>query len=130
MELGPKDLDKNQAVLARRDSGEKSFVQQDGLAEAAAAALAAIQSGLFDRALAFREKNTQDADDYGEFNTLLDEGRFLWAHWCTSDACEEKVKNETKGTIRCIPAHRKTESGKCVVCGSASEGRVIFARAY
>jgi prolyl-tRNA synthetase len=130
MELGPKDLDKNQAVLARRDSGEKSFVPQDGLAQAAGAALAAIQSGLFDRALAFREKNTQDADDYGEFNTLLDEGRFLWAHWCTSDACEEKVKNETKGTIRCIPAHRKTESGKCVVCGSASEGRVIFARAY
>src|SRR5678816_3563414 len=130
MELGPKDLDKNQAVLARRDTGEKSFVSQDGLAQTAVTTLASIQSGLFERALAFREKNTHEVDDYARFNSMLDEGGFLWCHWCGSDACEERVKNETKATIRCIPTNRKKESGKCVVCGSTSEGRVIFARAY
>jgi len=130
MELGPKDLDKNQAVLARRDSGEKSFVSQDGLTQTAVTTLASIQSGLFERALAFREKNTHEVDDYAKFNSMLDEGGFLWCHWCGSDACEERVKNETKATIRCIPTNRKKESGKCVVCGSTSEGRVIFARAY
>jgi len=63
-------------------------------------------------------------------NSMLDQGGFLWSHWCGSDACEERVKNETKATIRCIPTSRKEESGACVVCGSSSEGRVIFARAY
>jgi len=130
MEIGPKDLEKNQVVLARRDTGEKSFVSQDGLAQTAASTLDAIQRGLFERAVAFRDKNSHDVDDYGKFNSMLDAGGFLWAHWCTSDNCEERVKNETKATIRCIPANRRKESGNCVVCGNASEGRVIFARAY
>jgi prolyl-tRNA synthetase len=92
--------------------------------------LAAIQNGLFEKALAFREKNSQEVDDYGKFGALLDAGGFLWSHWCVSDGCEERVKNETKATVRCIPTSRKAESGKCVVCGSPSPGRVIFARAY
>jgi prolyl-tRNA synthetase len=130
LELGPKDLEKNQVVLARRDTGEKSFVSQDGLAEAVRALLDAIQKGLFEKALAFREKNTHVVDDYGKFGELLDAGSFLWSHWCSSDACEERVKNELKATIRNIPSSREKESGKCVVCGDPSEGRVIFARAY
>ena len=130
LEIGPKDLEKNQAVLARRDSGEKSFISQDGIAQTAVSTLAAIQNGLFEKALAFREKNSQEVDDYGKFGALLDAGGFLWSHWCTSDGCEERVKNETKATVRCIPTSRKAESGKCVVCGSPSPGRVIFARAY
>ena len=108
MEIGPKDLDKNQAVLARRDSGEKAFVSQDGIAQTAVTTLAAIQSGLFEKALAFREKNSQEVDDYGKFGAMLDAGGFLWSHWCDSDACEERVKNETKATIRCIPTSRKS----------------------
>jgi prolyl-tRNA synthetase len=130
MEIGPKDLEKNQVVLARRDTGEKTFVSQDGLAEAALAMLTAIQRGLFEKAVAFRDKNSHEVDDYGKFNSMLDEGGFLWSHWCGADNCEERVKNETKATIRCIPFNRKKESGKCVVCGSSSDGRVIFARAY
>jgi prolyl-tRNA synthetase len=130
LELGPKDLEKNQVVLARRDTGEKSFVPQDGLVETVRTMLDAIQKGLFDRALAFREKNTHIVDDYGKFNGMMDQGGFLWSHWCGADACEERVKNETKGTIRCIPASREKEAGKCVVCGNPSEGRVIFARSY
>jgi prolyl-tRNA synthetase len=130
MEIGPKDLDKNQVVLARRDTSEKTFVTQDGLAQTVLQMLSTIQSGLFEKALAFREKNSREVDDYQSFNTLLDSGGFLWSHWCGADGCEERVKNETKGTIRCIPSNRKKEAGKCVVCGQASEGRVIFARAY
>ena len=130
LEVGPKDLEKNQVVLARRDTGEKNFVSQDGLAETVRSLLDTIQKGLFDKALAFREKNSHVVDDYGKFGEMLDAGGFLWSHWCASDACEERVKTELKATIRCIPSGREKESGKCVVCGSPSEGRVIFARAY
>jgi len=130
LEIGPKDLEKNQVVLARRDTGEKSFVSQDGLAETVRTLLDTIQKGLFDKALAFREKNSHVVDDYSKFGEMLDAGGFLWSHWCESDACEERVKNELKATIRCIPSGREKEAGKCVVCGSPSEGRVIFARAY
>jgi prolyl-tRNA synthetase len=92
--------------------------------------LETIQKSLFERALEFREKNTHSVDDYATLEKMLDAGGFLWAHWCGADSCEERVKNETKATIRCIPSGRPKESGGCVACGSASEGRVIFARAY
>src|SRR4026208_1510185 len=124
LELGPKDLEKNQVVLARRDTGEKSFVSQDGLAETVRSLLDTIQKVLFERALAFREKNSHVVDDYGKFGEMLDAGGFLWSHWCASAAGEERVKSEMKATIRCIPSDRENESGKCVVCGSPSEGRV------
>jgi prolyl-tRNA synthetase len=130
IELGPKDLDKNQVVLARRDSGEKAPASQDNLAQTVLEKLNAIQLGLFEKARDFREKNTHMVDVYGKFNEILDGGGFLWSHWCGAEACEERVKNETKATIRCIPMKRQPEAGACIVCGAASEGRVIFARAY
>ncbi|HEX4998748.1 MAG TPA: proline--tRNA ligase [Terriglobia bacterium] len=131
MELGPKDLEKNQAVLVRRDTGEKTPVSQDGIGPAVVAALANIQQSLFDRAAAFREANSRRVDAYADFNPILDgTGGFLWSHWCGSDACEERVKNETKATIRCIPMNREREDGVCVVCGQPSAARVVFARAY
>ena len=130
IELGPKDIEKNQVVLARRDTGEKISVSQDGLAQTVLAMLDTIQKGLYDRALEFREKNSYQVDDYAKFNDMLDAGGFLWSHWCVSDACEEKVKTETKATIRCVPLNQAKESGKCIVCGGASEARVIFARSY
>jgi prolyl-tRNA synthetase len=130
VEIGPKDLDKNQAVLARRDTAEKSFVSQDVLVETIVSTLQAIQKNLFERAKDFRDKNSRNVDDYGKFPEQLDAGGFLWSHWCGADACEERVKAETKATIRCIPSSRESETGKCIVCGAASEGRVIFARAY
>ncbi len=130
MELGPKDLDKNQVVLARRDTGAKTPVSQDGIEKTVVETLAAIQKGLFDRALEFRESHSHRVDDYAKFGEMFDAGGFLWSHWCGSGKCEEQVKNETKATIRCIPSKREKETGKCVVCGGASDGRVIFARAY
>ncbi len=136
MEMGPKDLEKNQVVLVRRDNGEKSFVSQDGLADTIAGLLDEIQSGIFQRALDFRESNTHRVDDYSQFNPILDgeNAGFLRSHWCGSPGCEEKIKSETKATIRCIPldsdAGGDSSAGKCIACGGASERRVIFARAY
>ena len=131
LEVGPKDLDKNQVVLARRDNGQKTPVSQDGLDRAVVSMLDTIQKSLFDRAVEFREKHSYRSDDYSKFNEILDgEGGFIWSHWCGSGDCEERVKEETKATIRNIPMHSKAEEGKCIKCGGRSERRVIFARAY
>src|SRR5213594_129437 len=131
IELGPKDLEKNQVVLARRDNGQKSPASQEGLAQTVLNTLETIQKSLFERAREFREKHSYRIDDYSKFNEILDgEGGFLWSHWCGSGECEERVKDETKATIRNIPMNAEREEGKCIKCGARSERRVIFARAY
>jgi prolyl-tRNA synthetase len=131
IELGPKDLDKNQVTLARRDTGEKAPASQDGLTQGIVEKLDAIQKSLFTKARDFREQNTHVIDAYDQFNGILDRsGGFLWSRWCGADACEERAKNETKATIRCIPSGRQPDAGPCIICGAPSEGRVIFARAY
>ncbi len=131
MEVGPKDLEKNQVVLARRDTGEKSFVSQDGLRGTIDGMLESIQTDMFERALAFRKTRSYRVDEYSGFNEILDgDAGFLWSHWCGSAACEEKVKTDTKATIRCIPQDEEKEAGKCIACGEASEARVVFGRAY
>jgi prolyl-tRNA synthetase len=130
LEIGPRDLDKNQILMARRDSGDKTAASLDGLGQTVRDTLIHIQKSLFDRALEFREKHSHRVEDYSKFNPMLDEGGFLWSHWCGNAQCEERVKNETKATIRCIPSAQEKESGKCIVCGSESTARVIFARAY
>jgi prolyl-tRNA synthetase len=131
IEVGPKDLDKKQVVLARRDNREKTSTSQDGLERTVLEMLDNIQKSLYDRAVEFREKHTYYVDDYSKFPEILDaEGGFIWAHWCGSDECEERVKEETKATIRNIPRDSPAEKGKCIGCGSQSERRVIFARAY
>ncbi len=131
IEVGPRDLDKNQVMLARRDNGQKTPASQNDLPRTVCETLDAIQSGLFEKALAHREKLSRPVDDYSKFNEILDsESGFLWSHWCGSGDCEEKVKNETKATIRCIPMKQEKEAGTCVVCAAPSEARVIFARAY
>ncbi|HLH29845.1 MAG TPA: proline--tRNA ligase [Terriglobia bacterium] len=131
IEVGPKDLEKNQVMLARRDNREKTPASQDGLADTVRQMLDTIQKSMFERAKEFREARSHRVDDYSKFNQILDgEGGFLWCHWCGSEECEEKVKDETKATIRNIPRDSPAEQGKCIKCGSASERRVIFARSY
>jgi len=131
IEVGPKDLEKNQVMLARRDNREKTAASQDGLAQTVKQMLETIQSAMFERAREFRETHSHRVDDYSRFNEILDgEGGFLWSHWCGSDECEEKVKDETKATIRNIPRDSQAEAGKCIKCGAPSRRRVIFARAY
>src|SRR5439155_1047684 len=95
IELGPKDLDKNQVMLARRDTGEKAPASQDGLPQGVLEKLDDIQQSLFDKAHNFREQNTRVIDAYDQFNDILDRsGGFLWSRWCGADACEERSKNE------------------------------------
>jgi prolyl-tRNA synthetase len=131
IEVGPKDLEKNQVMLARRDNREKTAASQDSLGQTVRQMLDTIQSSMFERAREFREKHSYRIDDYSRFNGILDgEGGFLWSHWCGSGECEEQVKEETKATIRNIPRDSPAEEGKCIKCGSRSERRVIFARAY
>lgn len=131
IEVGPKDIEKNQVVLARRDSGQKTPASQDGLDRTVREMLDAIQNSMFERAREFRERHTHRVDDYKRFPEILDgAGGFLWSHWCGSGACEERVKDETKATIRNIPRESQAEDGKCIVCGAPSGQRVIFARAY
>lgn len=131
IEVGPKDLEKNQVMLARRDNREKIPASQDGLAQTVRQMLETIQSSMFERAREFREAHSHRIDDYSKFNEILDrEGGFLWSHWCGSGECEEKVKDDTKATIRNIPRDSQAEAGKCIKCGESSLRRVIFARAY
>src|SRR5262252_6258933 len=117
IEVGPKDLEKNQVMLARRDNREKTAASQDGLADTVRQMLATIQSSMFERAREFREKHSYRVDDYSKFNGILDgEGGFLWSHWCGSDECEDQIKDDTKATIRNIPRDAPAEEGKCIRC--------------
>jgi prolyl-tRNA synthetase len=136
LELGPKDLAKNSVMAVRRlknDDGTraKSFLPMEGIAAAVQAQLDEIQKMLFNRALQFRERMTVKVDDLAAFNPRLDgEGGFLLSHWCGAAACEAKVKEETKATIRVISFDAQDEPGKCIACGGASPRRAHFARAY
>jgi prolyl-tRNA synthetase len=135
VELGPKDLAKGACVLARRDLPGKE-AKETGVSLTKAAArigemLRAMQTALFDKAKKFREENTREVDGYDEFMQQIEEpGGFLLAHWDGTRETEERIAEETKATVRCIPFDRKPEKGKCILSGKPSEGRVVFAKAY
>jgi prolyl-tRNA synthetase len=132
LELGPKDVAKGSVVLARRDRPGregKAFVPQQGIAAAVGQTLEEIQQALYDRALAFRTANTAEPGDYGEFKKVVEKG-FAFSWWCGGSHCEEKIKEETKATMRCIPLEQPGGSGSCIYCGQAAQEKAIFARAY
>jgi prolyl-tRNA synthetase len=131
VEIGPRDVEKGQAVLVRRHDRSKSFTPLDGIAGAAQTALDEIQKALYDRALEFREAHTFEVNGWDEFREKIeDPGGFLMCGWCGSEECEERVQEETKATIRCIPLDGKEEAGTCVRCGGESKRRVPFGKAY
>lgn len=131
IEVGPKDMANKSAMLVRRDTGEKVIVAEEVLVQSVKNLLEAIQSNLFNKALAFRNENTHDVESYEEFKEVLEtKGGFLKAHWCGDENCEAKIKEETKATTRCIPFDQKEENGQCVYCGKKSSKRIIFAKAY
>jgi prolyl-tRNA synthetase len=132
LEIGPKDLEKSQVVLARRDTREKSFVPMDGLGAHAEELLVTIQRALYDRALKFREEHTSTADTYAEFREIM-EGRpgFVISPWCGSAACEASIKTETQATIRNIPFTSPPATGKpCLKCGTPATVHAWFAKSY
>lgn len=129
--LGARDMENGVAEVARRDTKEKQSLPLEGLTDAVVQLLDAIQQNLFDRALAFRTENTTEVNTWDEFVALLDgKGGFVSAHWDGTPATEEKIKEMTKATIRCIPLNNKQEEGKCILTGEPSTQRVLFARAY
>jgi prolyl-tRNA synthetase len=132
IEIGPKDVQKNSVVLARRDKPGKegkSFVPQAGIVEAVKQTLDVIQKALYERALNFRNSNTADPKDYQEFRSVVEKG-FAYSFWCGSAQCEKSIKDDTKATLRCIPIDQARESGKCVYCGQPANERAYFAKAY
>ena len=128
--VGPRDLENGTVEVARRDTLEKQVMQMTGLAEKIEHLLEAIQGNLYQKALAMREQSTRHVDTYEEFKQAIEEGGFIHAHWDGTAETEEKVKQETKATIRCIPLEGDTTPGTCMVTGKPSARRVIFARAY
>ena len=128
--MGPRDLENGNVELARRDLKTKEIVAFDGIESMIQQVLAAIQQNLLQRSKDFRTNNTFVVDTYEEFKEKIDAGGFFMAHWDGTNETEEKIKNETQATIRCIPLDFVKEEGKCMVTGSPSKGRVVFAKAY
>ncbi|MCF7797465.1 MAG: proline--tRNA ligase [Lentisphaeria bacterium] len=131
IELGPKDVEKQQAVVVTRYNGEKSFLPLKGLAESMPERLTDVQQAIFDRALQFREDNTRRASSWDEFETIISEkGGFIRAGWNGDAVVEEKIKEATKATIRNIPFDQPDDPGKCIFSGEPAKYEVIFAKAY
>lgn len=129
--MGARDLENGTVEIARRDTKEKKTVSLEGIVEYIEQLLEEIQQNIYNKALAFRVANTHKVDDYAEFKKILDEkGGFILAHWDGTSETEERIKDETKATIRCIPYNAPEEDGKCILTGKPSKQRVLFARAY
>ncbi len=129
--IGPRDLENGTAEVARRDTKVKESMPLDGIESRITALLEDIQSNLFNKAKAFMEEKSTRVDTYEEFKKVLDEkGGFIYAHWDGSSESEQKIKEETKATIRNIPLDNPKEDGVCIYSGKPSTQRVIFARAY
>ena len=131
LEIGPKDMAQGQVMLARRDTGEKMAVKEEKLAETVKELLDNIQENLFTRAKNFLEENIRETSDYNEFKKIIEKQKgLIKTYWCGNKECEEKIKEETKASIRCIPFEQEKVSGKCIYCGKESSTLVYFARAY
>ena len=131
LEVGPRDVAADQAVLVRRDARQKLTVPLANLAPAVEALLGEIQSNLFANAQRLLDEHTAEVDAYGDLvERVAANAGWSLAHWCGGAGCEAQVKAETKATIRCVPRDLPAQPGRCIVCGGPSRWRVIFARAY
>ena len=131
LEIGPRDMAKEQVVLVRRDTGEKQIVKEEKLTETVKNLLIEIQENLFNQAKKFLQENIREASDYSEFKKIIEDKKgIIKAYWCGNRECEDKIKEETKASIRCIPFEENKTSGKCIYCGKKTSTWVYFARAY
>ncbi len=128
--LGTRDLESGTIELARRDTLSKESLPIEGISDYIIKLLDEIQANIYQKALKFREENTFKIDDWESFKSQIEKGGFVLAHWDGTGETEEKIKTETKATIRCIPFENDGESGKCVYSGAESKQRVVFAKAY
>ena len=131
IELGPKDIEKNQAVLVNRVDRSKTFVSLDNIEEELSALLDKIQQQMYDAALENRESKTSSATTYEEFcNVIEEKGGFVKAMWCGDEACELKIKEDTTATSRCIPFEQEHISDTCICCGKKADKMVYWGKAY
>ncbi len=130
IEIGPKDLEKKQAVLVRRDNGEKVFAKLDSIDKTVAELLDDIQKSLYNRANKFLESTIVEAKDWKDFEKGVKSGKLVLAPFCCTVDCEENIKDDTTATSRCIPFDGKKADGKCVKCGEKAKKMVYFAKAY
>ena len=129
--IGPRDIENGTVEVARRDTKEKEVVEQNGITNKIEQLLKDIQINIYQKATDFRETNTQTVNTWEEFKKVINnDGGFVFAHWDGTSATEEKIKQETKATIRCIPLGNQEEEGKCIFTEKPSKQRVIFAKAY
>jgi prolyl-tRNA synthetase len=128
--IGNRDLENGTLEIARRDTFEKQIVNQDDSVNFIENLLEEIQVNLFQKAIDFRKQNTSIVDDFKEFKKAIKKGGFVSAHWDGTEETEDRIKEYTKATIRCIPNYAKEESGVCVLTGKPSNKRVLFAKAY
>ena len=129
--VGPRDVENSTVEAARRDTLQKEVYPMEGIEKTVKNLLEEIQDNIYKKALDFKERNTFIVDSYEEFRHITEtKGGFILAHWDGTKETEEKINQETKSTIRCIPHNHTREAGKCMVTGKPSRQRVIFARAY
>lgn len=129
--MGPRDLENGTLEIARRDTLEKQSISQDSVVEFVEKTLEKIQENLFNKALNYRNSHITEVNSFEEFKNIINtKGGFVSAHWDGTVETEEKIKELTKATVRCIPLNNKTEEGKCILTGKKSTQRVLFAKAY
>jgi len=130
--IGPRDIQNNTVEMARRDTLTKEFIPMEGLQDKVLNLMDEIQDSLYNRALKFREENTSEANTWDEFKDIIaNKGGFVMAHWDGTSETENRIKDETKASIRSIPLdYDESEEGKCIFSGKPSKGRVVFAKAY
>lgn len=128
--MGPRDIENHTVEIARRDTLTKETISMENVVDEVSQQLKNIQKNLYERALTFRNANMKEINSYEEFKEEIEKGGFLLCHWDGTSETEEKIKEETKATIRCIPFDLDKTPGKCMVTGKPSAQRVVFARAY
>jgi len=131
LEIGPKDIENNCCVLVRRDTGEKISASLDGIEETVAKLLEDIQNNLYNKALEHRNEHTYTATDYDSFKEIVEtKPGFVKSMWCGDEACENKIKEDTGATARCMPFEQEDLSETCVCCGKKAKKMVYWGRAY
>ena len=130
MEIGPRDVESNMVVVARRDNGEKKSIYRDKVKNEISNLLVKIQSELFNQAKKFRDSNTHVVETYEDFKNIIKSGGFVRCGWDGSEKTEAKIKDETKATIRCVPFDENPENLRCVYSGEPAQHEVIYAKAY
>lgn len=128
--IGARDIENGTIEIARRDTKEKQTVNIETVTDLIPDLLSEMQENIYNKSVSFTKEQSHKTDSFEEFKKLIEKGGFVYAHWDGTDETEERIKGETKATIRCIPLNAELEEGKCIYTGKPSKQRVIFAKAY